>query len=217
MGKLGPESLVAEKPSYSRGPDGRYPYGVASFQKTMCAAAPRAHRLARSRAHPYLSSRLRPLGAHRPACALVASALPAAWPDIECSVCLSRSRRAELKGETFRQSTMAQTTRTGSRGAASRGYLMANASFAQIDVVKRQEREVRKREEEERQKQEQLNLSKAYKIEKARFEAEWAGRIEAVEAECAEKERVLKEVREIATSASGAGRGSHADAPHLSQ
>ena len=72
------------------------------------------------------------------------------------------------------------------------------------ELSQREESLRREREEEERQKQEQLNLSKAYKIEKARFEAEWAGRIEAVEAECAEKERVLKEVREIATSASGA-------------
>ena len=97
---------------------------------------------------------------------------------------------------------MAQTMRSGSRGAASRGYLMANASFAQIDVVRKQEREFRKKEEEERQKAEQLNLSKAYKIEKARFEAEWVGRVEAVEADCAEKERVLAEVHQIATAAS---------------
>ena len=32
-----PPALIAEKPSYSRGPDGRTPFGVARFQTKMCA------------------------------------------------------------------------------------------------------------------------------------------------------------------------------------
>jgi hypothetical protein len=82
--------------------------------------------------------------------------------------------------------------------AAPKDYLAADASFVQIDVVKRQEKKYRVKEEHARQAEERVNLSKAYKIEKGQFEAEWAKRIAVVEDECVEKERILKEVHEIA-------------------
>jgi len=134
-------TLIAEKPSYSRGPDGRYPFGVASFQQTL----------------------------------------------------------GELKKQTLATSTMAQTM--GRRADAPRTYHAAHSSFTEIDAVRNQESGYRKRQEDNRQEEERINLSKAYKIEKQRFEAEWASRIEEVERDCEEKERVLKEVHEIAKAA----------------
>jgi len=134
-------TLIAEKPSYSRGPDGRYTFGVASFQTTI----------------------------------------------------------GDLKDQTLDMSTTAQTM--GQKSDAPKAYLSAGTSFAEIDVVRQQELAFRKREEQSRQDEENTNLSKAYKIEKSRFEAEWAQRIEQVERECDEKERILKEVHEIARRA----------------
>lgn len=85
------------------------------------------------------------------------------------------------------------------RGAQSaRDYLQANATHAQIAVVLKAENAYRVKQEHKRQADEKVNLAKAYKIEKARFDEEWAARIAAVEAECVEKERVLLEVHEVA-------------------
>ena len=62
----------------------------------------------------------------------------------------------------------------GGRSNAARSYLMANTSFAQISVVRQQEAAFRKKEEDGRQADEKGSLGKAYKIEKGRFETEWA-------------------------------------------
>ena len=131
-------TLIAEKPSYSRGPDGKTPFGVAQFQQTM----------------------------------------------------------TNLRQETLGKSQLAQSMGRGTQ--ASKDYLQAGTSHAQIAVVRAAESAFRVKEEHARQAEERQNLTKAYKIEKARFEAEWADRISMVEAECAEKERILKEVHEIA-------------------
>ena len=89
----------------------------------------------------------------------------------------------------------ATLARSVGRGAsASRDYMQANDSFNQIAVVQQAERDWRKREEAKRQVEEREQLAKAYKIEKGRFEAEWADRLAGVEADCAEKIRVLQEV-----------------------
>ena len=121
------QTAIAERPSYSRGPDGRYPFGVASFRSTM----------------------------------------------------------GKLLSDTQRLST---------RGS----YMEANAAFEQIAVVKAAEKAHRVREESARQLEERRNLDRAYRIEKVRFEAEWARRIEEVESECDEKMRILREVHDIA-------------------
>jgi len=105
----------------------------------------------------------------------------------------------DLKNQTLDTSTLAQTM--GRRSDAPKAYISAGTSFAEIDVVKQQEAAFRKREESSRQHEETQNLAKAYKIEKQRFEAEWAQRIEAVERECDEKERILSEVHDIARRA----------------
>ena len=99
----------------------------------------------------------------------------------------------------MKQSTMAFTM--SRRSDAPKTYLAANNTFQQIDVVRQQEAAFRKREEQNRQSREVESLGKAFKIEKGRFEEEWAKKIEVVEQECAEKERVLKEVHEIARAA----------------
>ena len=89
--------------------------------------------------------------------------------------------------------------RSSGRGTlASRDYHMAAVTHGHIAVEKKNEAAFRKKQEYARQGEERTNLTKAYKIEKGRFEDEWAERIATVEAECAEKERVLKEVHEIA-------------------
>jgi len=131
-------SLIAEKPSYSRGPDGRTPFGVTAYQTTM---------------------------------------------------------------ESLRETTdvKSELARSMGRGAqASRDYMAAYASFSQIAVERGREEDFRVSEERGRQTGERLNLSKAYKMEKQRFEAEWADRIREVEEQCSEKERVLLEVHEVA-------------------
>lgn len=132
------DTLIAEKPSFSRGPDGRYVPGVESFQQTL----------------------------------------------------------QELRTETFGKSSLARSMGRGTQSA--RDYMQAHASHGQIAVVRKAENTFRVKEEHTRQADERANLAKAYKIEKVRFEEEWAGRVAAVEAECAEKERVLLEVHEVA-------------------
>lgn len=114
-------TLIAEKPSFSRGPDGKYPFGVASFRETM----------------------------------------------------------TNLKNDTRSLSTKGD-------------YSLADSSYKQIAVVRQQEKVHRKAEEHGRQREEKLNLDKAYKIEKERFEAAWAKNIEQVERECEEKLRILR-------------------------
>lgn len=111
-----------------------------------------------------------------------------------CFVCARRS--SSLRDEIATKSTLARTAGRGVQ--APRDYLQAHASVGQIAVEERQEKVFRKKEELVRQQDERGNLSKAYKIEKGRFEAEWLQRIEAVEADCVEKERVLREVHEVA-------------------
>ena len=133
-----PAALIAEKPSYSRGPDGKTPYGVASFQQQI----------------------------------------------------------VDLHKSTLSSSMMASAAK--SAFAAAKDYYAADASHRQIAVVRQDERAYRLAQEKERQAEERQNLAKAFKIEKGRFEAEWAARIEAVEADCVERERVLREVHEIA-------------------
>lgn len=97
---------------------------------------------------------------------------------------------------------MTQTAQTlGRRKDAPKGYMSANTTFSQIDVVHQQEAAYKKRVEVARQKEEVVLLSKAFKIEKQRFEAEWAKRIEDIEAQCAERESVLQEEHEIAAAA----------------
>ena len=132
-----PAALIAEKPSYSRGPDGKTPYGVASFQQQI----------------------------------------------------------VDLHKSTLSSSMMASSAK--SAFAAAKDYYAADASHRQIAVVRQDERAYRLAQE-KRQAEERQNLAKAFKIEKGRFEAEWAARIEAVEADCVERERVLREVHEIA-------------------
>lgn len=132
------DGLIAEKPSFSRGPDGRYVQGVPSFQNTM----------------------------------------------------------ADLRTQTFGKTSLARSMGRGSMAA--RDYMQADQTHAQIAVVQNAEKTFRVKEEHKRQADERANLARAYKIEKARFDEEWAGRVAAVEAECAEKERVLLEVHEVA-------------------
>lgn len=100
-----------------------------------------------------------------------------------------------LRDQTKQTSTLARTAGRGLQGA--RDYQSAHTTHAQIAVEKSKELDFRKKEELSRQGDERTSLSKAYKIEKGRFEAEWADRIAAVEADCAEKERVLREVHEV--------------------
>ena len=93
----------------------------------------------------------------------------------------------------------ATLARSVGRGAsASRDYMQANDSFNQIAVVQQAERDWRKREEAKRQVEEREQLTKAYKIEKGRFEAEWDDRMAGVEADISEKIRVLQEVHDVA-------------------
>ena len=93
----------------------------------------------------------------------------------------------------------ATLARSVGRGAsASRDYMQANDSFNQIAVVQQAERDWRKREEAKRQGEEREQLTKAYKIEKGRFEAEWDDRMAGVEADISEKIRVLQEVHDVA-------------------
>ena len=109
---------------------------------------------------------------------------------------------------------MAQTM--GSRADAPKAYVVAGTSFAEIDVVKRLEILHRKREEGSRQEEEKGMLAKAYRIEKTRFEAEWARRIEAEERACDQKEMILKEVwKEVFTPA--VPHRDHMHQPHISR
>lgn len=112
------------------------------------------------------------------------------WPPV-CA-----SHRQELRTETLGKSTLARSMGRGTQSA--RDYMQAHSSHAQIAVVRKAEGAYRIKEEHARQADERQNLTKAYKIERVRFEEEWASRIAAVEAECAEKERVLLEIHEIA-------------------
>lgn len=100
--------------------------------------------------------------------------------------------RSDLKSETLAKSNLAQSAGRGL--AAPKDYFAADASYKQIAVVKQAEQVFRKKQEVERQADERANLTKAYKIERARFEEEWALRISEVEAACVEKEQILKEV-----------------------
>jgi len=133
-----PPALIAEKPSYSRGPDGRTPFGVARFQ----------------------------------------------------------TKIDELRADMTAKATMAGTMGRGID--ATRDYMRAKEDLRQVGLVQREEAEWRVKDEQARQREEKKNLSKAFKIEKERFEEEWARRIAQVEADCAEKERVLREVHEVA-------------------
>ena len=131
---------IAVKPSYSRGPDGKTPFGVASF-------------------------------------------------------------RATMNGLLDATKTKSELASSMGRGAlAAKDYLKAQDTFGQIATVKTKESAFRVAEEKKRQAAESEKLAQAYNIEKGRFEAEWAERIAAVEADCAERERVLKEVHEVAAT-----------------
>ena len=83
----------------------------------------------------------------------------------------SHRRSTELKADTLKMTTMAQTA--SQRSASFRGYMSANTAFGQIDVVKQKEADFRLKEEESRAKDERVLLARAFKIEKGRFEAEW--------------------------------------------
>jgi len=131
-------SLIAEKPSYSRGPDGKTPFGVVTYQSTI----------------------------------------------------------AGLQAETATKTDLARSMGRGAQAA--RDYMSAEGCRGQIGLVKKQEGVFRRSEEDSRQADERAKLSKAYKIEKARFEAEWAERFVEVNAMCVEKEEILKEVHEVA-------------------
>ena len=161
-------TLIAEKPSYSRGPDGRYPFGVPQFQATMCALCPHAM--------PTLAEK----------------------PKLT-AVCLARvfcGGSGTLREEIATKSTLAQTLGRGTQ--APRDYLEAHANVGKIATTHVDEEKFRKKEELSRQAEERANLAKAYKIEKGRFEAEWAQRFDVVEADCNDKVLVMKEIQEVA-------------------
>ena len=88
------------------------------------------------------------------------------------------TRRSDLRKEALGKSSMARTLGRGT--AAARDYLSADTSHSQIAVVQAAELKFRTKEEQARQAEERSSLTKAFKIEKGRFEAEWANRIAEV-------------------------------------
>ena len=77
-------------------------------------------------------------------------------------------------------------------------YMLAQSTHDQIAGVVEDEKAHRVEEEKVRQREERLKLDRAYRIEKERFEAEWAERARLVEGESEEKLKVLREVLAIA-------------------
>ena len=77
-------------------------------------------------------------------------------------------------------------------------YMLAQSTHDQIAGVVEDEKAHRVEEEKGRQREERLKLDRAYRIEKERFEAEWAERARLVEGESEEKLKVLREVLAIA-------------------
>lgn len=121
---------------------------------------------------------------------------PAAADAAPCATHVACCHSDELRADMTAKATMAGTMGRGID--ATRDYMRAKEDLRQVGLVQREEAEWRVKDEQARQREEKKNLSKAFKIEKERFEEEWARRIAQVEADCAEKERVLREVHEVA-------------------
>ena len=94
-------------------------------------------------------------------------------------------RRAELRS---------QTISNLGRG----DYSSAQTSFDSIATVLQESERMRLAQEKKRQSGEKINLEKAYAIEKERFAAEWAKKMDAVDARCEQKLRELAETHEVA-------------------
>ena len=81
---------------------------------------------------------------------------------------------------------------------SSRGeYGVAQQTFSQIETVKKQEAVYRREVELKRQEAERGKLEAAYRIEKERFEEEWAGKMAEVEERCKQKLEELEQLHEI--------------------
>jgi len=97
---------------------------------------------------------------------------------------LCADRVAELRSQTI--------------GSLSRGdYSSAQTSFDAIGTVRQDQHKERIGQEKKRQSGEKIHLEKAYAIEKERFAAEWAVKLEAVDKRCEQKLLELAETHEV--------------------